>query len=107
MAEYEKDRPVTPLGGGVSRRVMSSGGDMMAVTVDFAAGSVGALHTHPHQQISYCVSGRFVLKKAGTSCTIGPGDTYYCAPNEPHGVECLEAGRLVDVFTPIREDFLR
>ncbi len=106
MIKCEKDSPVIELGGGVRRRVMSHGGKMMAVTVDFTAGSVGEMHAHPHEQVTYCVSGRFLLKMAEASCQIGPGDTYYCGPNELHGVECLENGRLVDVFTPIREDFL-
>ena len=35
------------------------------------------------------------------------GDGYYVAPNLPHGCVCLEAGVLVDTFSPMREDFLK
>ena len=35
------------------------------------------------------------------------GDGYYVAPNLPHGCVCLEAGVLIDTFTPMREDFLK
>ena len=35
------------------------------------------------------------------------GDGYYVAPSLPHGFVCLEAGVLIDTFTPMREDFLK
>jgi quercetin dioxygenase-like cupin family protein len=37
---------------------------------------------------------------------IKEGDSFYIAPNVPHGTRCLEAGVLLDVFSPIREDFM-
>ena len=106
MVNFLDKTPVIDLGCGVSRRIMSHDGGMMAVAVDFEVGAVGAVHTHPHEQITYVVSGRFTATLGDSTCEIGPGDSYYCAPNEPHGVTCLEAGRLLDVFTPQREDFL-
>ena len=106
MIDYEKNVPFQDLGNGTGRRVMSHGGGMMAVSVDFTAGSSGAVHSHPHEQVSYCVSGRFLVNLGNEEYPLGPGDTFYCGPNEAHGVTCLEAGRLVDVFTPMREDFL-
>ena len=107
MVNFEKKTPGIDLGGGLTRRIMSHDGGMMAVAVDFEKDAVGALHSHPHEQITYVVSGRFTATLGEETCEIGPGDSYYCAPNEPHGVVCLEAGRLLDVFTPQREDFLR
>lgn len=106
MLNKFSETPAIDLGGGVTRHVMSHDGSMMAVTVDFETGSVGAVHSHPHEQITCCVCGRFRLILGETVSEIGPGDTYYCSPDQPHGVTCLEAGRLIDVFTPQREDFL-
>ena len=79
----------------------------MAVEVIFEEGAVGALHTHPHVQISYVLEGKFEAQINGEKRIISVGDTYYTLPNIPHGVRCIERGRLLDVFTPERKDFLK
>jgi len=95
------------LGGGVSRKILAHDGNMLAAEVTFKKGSVGAVHTHPHEQICYVLEGSFELNMDGEICTIKKGDTYYAKPNIPHGVVALEDGKLLDVFTPQREDFLK
>ncbi|MBQ7387211.1 MAG: cupin domain-containing protein [Clostridia bacterium] len=107
MIVFGKDVALTELGGGVSRRILAQDADMMAVEVHFEKGAVGAVHTHPHVQISYVLEGKFEFELDGVKTIIGKGDTYYTHPNAPHGVVCLEAGTLLDVFTPRREDFLK
>jgi quercetin dioxygenase-like cupin family protein len=42
----------------------------------------------------------------GEAVEVGPGDTLAFPPNIPHGTLCLEAGTLLDIFTPMREDFI-
>nr|WP_290937823.1 cupin domain-containing protein [Haliscomenobacter sp.] len=76
------------------------------VKVSFDTGGIGALHHHHHTQISYVAQGVFEISIGGTKKTLRQGDGYYIPPNEIHGARCLEAGELVDVFTPIREDFI-
>ena len=102
-----KDTSLTELSGGVRRRILANDEKMMAVEVDFDEGAVGAMHTHPHEQISYVISGEFLAKIDGVERKITVGDTYYTKENEPHGVVCLKAGKLLDIFTPRREDFLK
>jgi len=94
------------LGEGVSRKILASGGGMMTVQFDFEKGSIGYLHTHPHEQVGYVLSGRFEATLSGVTTILGPGDTYYVSPGVEHGVVALEEGVLIDVFTPQREDFL-
>ncbi|MCP4045734.1 MAG: cupin domain-containing protein [Gammaproteobacteria bacterium] len=94
------------LGEGVARKILASGGGMMTVQFDFNEGSIGYLHTHPHEQVGYVVKGRFEITLGGAKDTIQTGDTYYVPPNVEHGVVALEKGVLLDVFTPQREDFL-
>lgn len=98
---------VNDLGGGVSRRILAAGGKMMAVEVSFKKGAVGAVHTHPHEQISYVLKGSFEFQSEGKKEIIKAGDSYYTTPNQPHGVVALEDGILLDIFTPQREDFLK
>ena len=107
MFFYKKDREACDLGDGVSRRILAEDEKMMAVEVSFKKGAVGAVHTHPHVQISYVLKGRFEATVNGETAIISEGDSYYTAPNAPHGVVCLEEGVLLDVFTPRRDDFLK
>ncbi|HPH17894.1 MAG TPA: cupin domain-containing protein [Haliscomenobacter sp.] len=91
---------------GVRRKVLSFDERVMMVKVSFDTGGIGALHHHHHTQISYVAQGVFEISIGGTKKTLRQGDGYYIPPNEIHGARCLEAGELVDVFTPIREDFI-
>jgi quercetin dioxygenase-like cupin family protein len=76
------------------------------VEFDFDKGGVGALHSHPHVQASYVAAGKFEVTIDGTTQTIGAGGAYLVPSGLVHGVRALEAGRLVDTFTPHRADFL-
>ena len=104
--KYDEQKKID-LGGGVSRRILAEDKDMMAVEVSFEKGAVGAVHTHPHVQISYVLKGKFEANMNGEKTIISEGDTYYTIPNLPHGVVCLEEGVLLDIFTPRRDDFLK
>lgn len=106
MIKFGNDAPLIDLGGGIKRKILAQDKDMMAVEVHFVKGAVGAMHTHPHVQISYVLSGSFEANMDGEKTVIKTGDTYYTKPNLPHGVVCLEDGVLLDIFTPRRDDFL-
>jgi len=106
MFVYHKKQPREDLGNGVTRRVLAHGGTMMAVEVSFEKEAVGPLHHHPHEQLTYVLSGRFAFTIDGKTQEVGAGDTLYKAPGVVHGCVCLEAGVLLDTFTPQREDFL-
>lgn len=103
---YNKNVALTDLGGGVSRKVLSYDEHMMVVEVTFEEGGVGAVHTHPHAQSTYVTSGRFRFSIAGEDVEVTSGDTITFPPHIDHGTRCLEAGTLVDIFAPMRADFL-
>ena len=103
---YHADVPLKDLGGGVSRRVLAYTPQLMIVEVNFEAGAEGSVHTHPHNQNTYVRSGRFRFNAGGEYVEVGPGDTLAFPPDMPHGTLCLEAGTLLDVFAPMREDFV-
>ena len=92
--------------GLVSRKLRARGGGLMMVEVFFEDGAVGAEHRHPHEQVSYCLAGAFRFSVDGESRTLGPGDSVFIPASALHGTLCLAAGRLLDIFTPQREDFL-
>ncbi len=92
---------------GVRRQIMAYDDRIMLVKVAFEAGVQGALHAHPHSQASVVVSGRFEATVDGEKRMLCAGDGFYAAPDRMHGVVCIEAGMIMDTFSPIREDFLR
>ncbi|PAS98026.1 MAG: cupin [Candidatus Dactylopiibacterium carminicum] len=106
MFVFGKDRPMEDLGNGVSRRILAYGGKMMQVEVHFADGATGYMHNHPHEQLTYILSGEFEFTIGDETKIVKTGDTLYKKPNIMHGCKCLKAGVLLDTFTPIREDFL-
>ena len=102
-----KNIPSRDLGGGVSRKILSWGGKLMMVEVTMQKGGRGEVHTHPHEQISYIAAGSFEFTVGDEKQIVHAGDSLYVAPNLPHGTLSLEDGSVVvDIFTPIREDFL-
>lgn len=96
----------TDLGGGVKRRVLAHNNDGMAVEVQFETGAIGAAHSHPHVQCSYVLSGAFVFTAGGIDYEVAAGDTLAFERGETHGCVCKAAGTLIDIFSPMREDFL-
>ncbi|VAP30342.1 Pectin degradation protein KdgF [Klebsiella quasipneumoniae] len=106
MFIFHKDTTLEDLGNGVTRRILAHYGKMMAVEVNFAAGAVGPLHNHPHEQLTYVLSGEFEFTIGEETRVVSAGDTLYKQPGIMHGCVCLQPGTLLDTFTPIREDFL-
>ena len=100
------ERPVIDLGGGVKRSIQSYNDELMAVEVIFETGAVGADHTHPHTQCSYVLSGRFSYRVEDECVELKKGDSIVVPSGLVHGCSCLEAGVLLDIFTPVRKDFL-
>ena len=94
-------------GDGVVRQIMAYDDKLMMVKVKCEQGAVGSIHQHPHTQSTYVASGCFEVIIGDEKKTLKAGDGYYVAPNLPHGCVCLEAGLLIDTFTPMREDFLK
>lgn len=93
-------------GDGVTRRVLAYSESLMCVENTFEKGAVGALHSHPHTQITYVVSGAFSFTIAGETRTVRAGDTLLKENGVEHGCVCLESGILLDIFHPMRKDFV-
>jgi len=102
MAEF----PVVPADEGVTRQVLADHPEMMVVAFRFEENAEGKLHNHPHVQSTFVKTGRFRFSLDGVETDYGPGDSFVIPSNAVHGCVCLEAGTLVDCFTPRRDDFL-
>ncbi|WP_264875993.1 cupin domain-containing protein [Vibrio agarivorans] len=106
MFVHNKDITLEDLGEGISRKVLAHNDNMMAVEVHFESGAVGAMHSHPHELLTYVLSGKFEFTIGEETKVVEAGDTMYKEPNIEHGCVCLEAGVLIDNFTPMRKDFI-
>jgi len=94
------------LGDGVKRKIMAYDNQLMLVKVDFEKGAVGTIHNHPHLQLSYVAKGSFEVTMGNDKKILNEGDVFFAPTMVFHGVVCLEAGLLVDIFNPHREDFI-
>ncbi|KMK67355.1 cupin domain-containing protein [Puniceibacterium sp. IMCC21224] len=101
------DFPVVATAEHVTRQVIADHPDLMMVVFCFnKAKAVGALHDHPHVQSTYVASGRYRFSVGDASFEVGPGDSFVVPSGVTHGCVCIEPGKLVDCFTPRRDDFL-
>ncbi|QNL52632.1 cupin domain-containing protein [Olivibacter sp. SDN3] len=96
----------TDLGGGLRRKIMSFNDQLMMVKVRFEKGAVGELHQHFHTQQTFVASGVFEFTIGAQKKIIKRGDSCLMPSNVLHGCVCIEEGELIDIFSPIREDFL-
>ncbi|MGB9438919.1 MAG: cupin domain-containing protein [Desulfobacterales bacterium] len=99
-----------PIGEGRTRYLAHTEKLMMAV-IDFRDGPTrepDPPHSHPHEQISYVVSGELIVFIGAKQTRLEPGDMFSVPPDIPHTVQLLtEYVRLVDTFHPIRDEFLK
>ncbi len=102
----DEDIPWQQVEEKIKRKIMAYNKDLMLVKVAFEKGGIGTMHQHPHLQISYIAEGKFEVTIAGISKILQKGDVYFVPSNALHGAICLESGILIDVFNPLREDFL-
>jgi len=94
------------VGPGVRRKILAYDDSIMLVKADFETGGVGPIHQHFHSQTTYIESGEFAVTIGDETKVLRTGDAYYIPPHVPHGATALQAGVLLDMFSPIREDFM-
>ena len=111
MGILKQDEAVVETIGEKRTRYLTHTDTLMMVVIDFNDGPTSEPdppHDHPHEQVSYVAAGEIVVFLDGEPTQLGPGDIFTVPPDIPHSVQLLtEHVRLVDTFTPLREDFLK
>ena len=102
-----REIPWQEIDKGVRRKIMAYDENLMIVKVQFEKDGVGAPHQHYHSQITHVESGIFEVQIDGKKKILSGGDAFYIPPNTVHGCVCLQSGILIDVFSPMREDFIK
>lgn len=91
---------------GIRRRTHAHGRTMYQMIAQLDAGSRMPEHTHAQEQIVHILSGRMKLIVNGAPHELRTGDSFYLAGNVPHGVETIENTRVLDTFSPPRDEYL-
>ena len=107
LFQVENEISWEDLGNGIQRQVYGYDDKIMLAKVKFEKGAIGQLHEHPHTQVTYVESGIFQMTIGDEKKILTQGDGFYVPPHAIHGIVCLQQGMLVDVFAPIRSDFLQ
>jgi quercetin dioxygenase-like cupin family protein len=98
--------PVERVADGIERQLIW-GERLMVCRVRFAPHIATALHTHPHEQMTLVQKGRVRFTVNGLTVEASAGDVLCFPPQLEHGATMLdEEVILLDIFTPVREDFL-
>lgn len=91
---------------GVSLDSLAVGEKSMVAKMNYVVGNYAATHAHPHEQSGYVISGKYTMTVGDQEYELNPGDSYAIPGNVPHSFRVIEGGEVIDVFTPVREDYL-
>lgn len=91
---------------GIERKTLVYGAKTLMTEFRLRQGSALPLHSHPHEQTGYLVQGRMRLRVAGEVLDVQPGDSWAIPGGVEHGAEVLADSVAVEVFAPVREDYL-
>lgn len=96
----------TELIKGVHLKAAVYGKQTLLTEVRMDQGAIIPPHKHPHEQTGYLVSGQLEFLVDGEHITASPGDSWNIPGNVEHGATALVNSVVVEVFSPVREDYL-
>jgi quercetin dioxygenase-like cupin family protein len=102
----KRENPSIEICPGITRRTIANGRTMYQMIATLAAGSHMPEHQHAQEQIVHILEGQMRLIVDGVPHELSTGDSFYLASNVPHGVETILQTRVLDTFSPPRDDYL-
>jgi quercetin dioxygenase-like cupin family protein len=91
---------------GLTRRVLAYNEKLFVVEHKMEKGWAGAMHSHSHEQAVYVVRGHIRLNCQGKNYDLRTGDSFVVRGGIEHGASALDDSIVIDVFTPMREDYI-
>ena len=89
-----------------ARRILAHGEQVMMVENEFVPGDMAPEHSHPHAQITYVIEGALEVTVDGETRMLQKGDSVFIKPYAVHRAIGVEDTLIIDIFAPMREDFL-
>ena len=100
------DEPVEELTPSIGRQVVHTE-TMTVARIHLGAGAVVPTHAHPHEQAATVLEGRLRFVVGGEEQVVVAGESMFVPGGVPHEVEALEDSLVLDVFSPVRDDWVR
>lgn len=91
---------------GIEQKTLVHGDKTLMTEFRLKKDSVLPRHSHPHEQTGYLVSGKIRLQIADQSFDCGPGDSWCVAGDTEHGADIIEDAVAIEVFSPVRQEYL-
>jgi quercetin dioxygenase-like cupin family protein len=92
---------------GVSIKTLAYGNTMLTTEFMLKKGSELPMHKHPNEQAGYLVKGNIILYIDGVAKNLKPGDSWNIGGNVEHKAEIVEDSVALEIFSPVREDYLK
>jgi quercetin dioxygenase-like cupin family protein len=105
IAKHEMDGYVDCLEG-IRRKTLVYGNATLMTEFRLSQGSTLPQHAHPYEQTGYLVSGHITLSIDSGCCDILPGGSWCIPANTLHGATIVSDSVAIEVFSPVREDYL-
>lgn len=106
MFAKHSDSGYQPALEGITRKTLVYGSQTLMTEFHLRRGSVLPRHAHPHEQTGYLVRGRLRLSIGAETFDVLPGDSWCIPGGVEHGAEVVEDSVAIEVFSPVREDYL-
>ena len=105
---FKKSSEIKPVNmmEGVERKTLTRGKRMLLVEFSFRAGATVPEHKHLHEQTGYLCRGSGKLWIGDDAFELLPGSSWSIPPDAPHKAEFFEDSVAIDIFSPVREDYL-
>jgi len=104
--KMKRENPPIEICPGITRRTIANGKTMYQMIATLAAGSRMPEHRHEQEQIVHILEGQMRLIVEDVPHELSTGESFYLASNIPHGVETILPTRVLDTFSPPRDDYL-
>jgi quercetin dioxygenase-like cupin family protein len=91
---------------GLTRQVLAHNERLMLVRHLMEKDWVGARHSHPHEQLVYVIRGHLRFSSGDQTFDVRTGDSFVVRGGVEHQASAVEESEVLDVFTPLREDYV-
>ncbi|MGE5458973.1 MAG: cupin domain-containing protein [Methanobacterium sp.] len=91
---------------GIRRKTLTWGDNALLTEFVLAGGKKLPLHKHDEEQVGYLVSGHIILSINNEKYDMLPGDSWAIPGGIEHAAEIIEDSVAIEVFSPVRKDYL-
>ena len=103
---FGKDVAPVEMLPGITRKTLTYSDRFMVCEVHLAKGAYLPPHHHIHEQSSNIISGSLSYEVGSETRVVGAGDSVLLLPDVPHAVRALEDTVVLDIFTPLRKEYI-